>query len=70
MAVKDFIPEPAALTCEECLEASDEDARGWIALLTEDVDGIEPIGVAVFCPECARVEFGYRAEGWGEEPAS
>jgi hypothetical protein len=48
------------LLCEECLEESDEQARGWVALLAEDVDGLEPMSVAVFCPECARVEFGYR----------
>ena len=44
------------------LEESDEEARGWIALLVEGVDGLEPIGVAIFCPECARVEVGHRAE--------
>ena len=31
-------------------------------MLAEDVYGEEPITVAVFCPECARVEFGYREE--------
>ena len=49
---------------EECLAESDEAAQGWIALLAEDVYGHEPISVAVFCPECARVEFGYL----GNEP--
>ena len=44
---------------EECLEESDEEARGWRALLAEDVHGLEPISVAVFYPECARVEFEY-----------
>ena len=31
MALMDFIPEPV-LVCDECLEESDEEARGWIAL--------------------------------------
>lgn len=48
-----------ALRCEECLEESEDEAEGWIALLTEDVEGLEPISVATFCPECARVEFDY-----------
>jgi len=51
--------EPPILVCEECRLVSDEDARGWIALLADDVHGLEPISVAVFCPECARVEFEY-----------
>jgi hypothetical protein len=46
------------LVCEERLEDSDEEAWRWIALLAEDVDGLEPMSVAVFGPECAR-EFGY-----------
>ena len=33
-----------------------------VALLGEDTDGIEPTSVLVFCPECAREEFGYRAD--------
>ena len=55
------------LTCEECLEQSNDEARGWIALLAEDVHGLEPMSVAVFCPEYAKVEFGYRAEERGED---
>jgi hypothetical protein len=51
------LTEPLFLVCEECRLLSDEDARGWIALLAEDVDGIEPMGVAIFCPNCARGEF-------------
>jgi hypothetical protein len=53
------LTEPLFLVCEECRLLSDEDARGWIALLAEDVDGIEPMGVAIFCPNCARGEFEY-----------
>ena len=63
------MPEPSVLTCGESLEESDEKARGWIGLRAEDVEGLEPISVAVFCPECARVEFGYRnhPEPFGDE---
>ena len=43
---------------EQCRLVSAEEARGWIALLTADVDGQEEEGVAIFCPECAGVEFG------------
>ena len=58
-------PRPGFNWCprfEECLTESDDAARGWIALPTEDVHGLDPTSVAIFCPECARVEFGYRAE--------
>ena len=60
------LDEPLILVCEGCGLVSDEEARGWIALLAEDVDGLEPISVAVFCAECARVEFGYPAREQGE----
>lgn len=56
------LEETLLLVCEECRLVSDEEARGWIALLAEDVHGQEPISVAVFCPERARVEFGYRGD--------
>jgi hypothetical protein len=56
------LEEPLILVCEECCLVSDEEARGWIALLAEDVHGLEPMSVAVFCPDCARVEFEYRSE--------
>jgi hypothetical protein len=46
------------LVCEECLEESDEEARGWTAYLGDDAEGLEPTSVITFCPECARVEFG------------
>ena len=53
------------LVCDECLEESDEEAQGWIALPMSDVHGIKPDGVAIFCPECAAVEFGYRDDEQG-----
>lgn len=52
--------KPGSLRCAECLAESDQEARGWIALLAEDVHGLEPISVATFCPECARVEFDWK----------
>ena len=48
------------LVCEECGCSSDEEARGWVAFLAEDAEGVEPTSVATFCPECAAEEFGYR----------
>lgn len=62
MALMGLDPHPATLVCEQCLEESEQEARGWIALLAEGVHGLEPMSVAVFCPECARVEFEYRTE--------
>ena len=38
--------EPATLTRGERLEESDEEARGWIALLAEDVKWLFPMSVA------------------------
>lgn len=48
------------LVCAECKAVGDGDARGWIALLGEDVDAAEPPSVVVFCPDCAAKEFGYQ----------
>jgi hypothetical protein len=56
-----------SLLCEKCGAETDDAATGWIAHLPEDVEGLEPMSVAVFCPECARVEFGYPAEEQGEQ---
>ena len=50
------------LVCDECRCVSDDEARGWVAFLGEDTDGIEPTTVATYCPECAAEEFGYKAE--------
>ena len=33
----------------------------WVALLGEDVEGIEPTSVYLFCPDCAAEEFDYGA---------
>ena len=51
-----------SLTCTECRCEGNELARGWVAFLGEDADGLEPTGVYPFCTECAAAEFGYRGE--------
>lgn len=54
--------ESEHLTCAECGTTAEDDAPGWRAYLTGE-DG-EVDGVEVFCPECAREEFGdSRLEG-------
>ena len=47
------------LSCIECLEESDHEARGWRMYLDEDRDepGNEPL-IATYCPTCAVREFG------------
>jgi hypothetical protein len=64
------------LQCAECGCSSDERAEGWTGFLTEDADGSEPTGVAVFCPACATEHFGWVVRqphsGWPydeQEPA-
>ena len=47
------------LRCGQCACPSDERAEGWTGFLTEDADGLEPTGVAVFCPSCASTQFGW-----------
>ena len=44
------------LTCAECGRESDEEARGWRAYLTGEEGAVD--GVEIFCPDCAREEFG------------
>ena len=50
------------LVCAECRKRSDHEARGWAAFIGEDVDGLEPPSVVIFCPDCATTEFDYLAE--------
>ena len=47
---------------------SDRRAEGWTGFLTDDGDGLEPTGVAVFCPSCASTQFGWlpRRPKWDE----
>jgi hypothetical protein len=42
------------LVCAECGRESAAGAKGWRAYLTGD----DPPGVAIFCPSCAKREFG------------
>jgi len=46
------------LRCAECDRLSGKRAEGWVALLTENLDGEVPSGVAAFCPACAGVHCG------------
>jgi hypothetical protein len=47
------------LSCIECLEESDDDARGWRMYLDEDrEDPGSELLIATYCPDCAVREFG------------
>jgi hypothetical protein len=46
------------LICVECGRVSDGRAEGWRAFHAGDLH--EPDEVIVYCPECARREFGVR----------
>jgi hypothetical protein len=54
------------LRCEECGCVSRGRAHGWAAFLGEDLAGIEPSCVGIFCPRCAGEFFDYRADESGE----
>ncbi len=45
-------PPGAPLCCVECACTS-ETAPGWVAIVVEDPDGVEPAGIATYCPPCA-----------------
>jgi hypothetical protein len=47
----------ADLVCVECGALSD-DGRGWRAEIADDPRDDEPAEVALYCPACARREFG------------
>jgi hypothetical protein len=48
------------LICEECGSVAGATAKGWRGLLTAEDEG-EPERVALFCPDCAKREFGHGA---------
>jgi hypothetical protein len=49
----------AALECVECRKRpSYEDAAGWQAYLVSDPDVKDEEEIVVYCPDCARREFG------------
>jgi hypothetical protein len=50
------VAEARPLKCAECGREQAVDERGWRAYLTDDSD--EPAEAVVFCPDCARREFG------------
>ena len=39
------------LRCEECGTVSEDEAKGWRAMIVEDVEGV-PL-VVTYCPDCA-----------------
>jgi hypothetical protein len=45
-------PPGAVLQCVEC-DCVSETAPGWVAVVVEDPDGVDPGGVAAYCPPCA-----------------
>jgi hypothetical protein len=51
------LPKPP-LRCVECEAASDDDAEGWRAYVVYVEDDGEPPEIAIYCPACARLEFG------------
>jgi hypothetical protein len=53
------------IRCAECGAESDELAAGWRAYLAGDFDDEED-EVLLFCPECARREFGAFDAGLSE----
>jgi hypothetical protein len=46
------------MRCEECRNADQGTARGWIAVLVDLPDDNEAPEVVIFCPSCAAEEFG------------
>lgn len=40
------------LSCIEC-DCVSETAPGWVAVVVEDPDGVEPAGIGTYCPPCA-----------------
>ena len=46
------------LACAECPRVSTVTARGWKAYRTDDPERDEPPRLTLYCPDCARREFG------------
>jgi hypothetical protein len=51
------LPEPP-LRCIECGTISDDDAAGWRAYIAFVEEDGEPAEIAIYCPACAKLEFG------------
>ena len=47
-----------ALECVECRNEAGEIAPGWQAYLVSDPDAEGDEEIVVYCPDCARREFG------------
>jgi hypothetical protein len=47
-----------ALECVECRKEAGEIAPGWQAYLVSDPDAEGDEEIVVYCPDCARREFG------------
>lgn len=50
------------LECVEC-GCRSETAPGWVVVVVEDPDGIEPSAVATYCPPCAARVLEYAPRG-------
>ena len=48
----------SALQCVECRKEAGEAAPGWQAYLVSDPDTEYDEEIVVYCPDCARREFG------------
>ena len=51
------LPEPP-LRCIECAAMSDRGADGWRAYVAFVEEDGEPPEVGIYCPVCAKLEFG------------
>ena len=50
------------LSCIEC-GCMSETAPGWVAVVVDDPDGVEPSAVATYCPPCAARVLEYAPRG-------
>jgi len=60
MSLRD--PPGTPLRCVEC-ECLSETAPGWVAVVVEDPDGVDPHGIATYCPPCAARVLEYARRG-------
>lgn len=45
-------PAGTVLACVEC-ECVSDIGPGWVAVIVDDPDGLDPAGIATYCPPCA-----------------
>lgn len=60
MSLRD--PPGTVLRCVEC-DCLSETAPGWVAVIVDDPDGVEPSGIATYCPPCAARLLEYSPRG-------